>query len=204
MVKDNEVLTPLFFVKRNLTNNKKMWMIVIFSIALCVFVQGIFLGMDSGIRTEKEENPNSYEHTVYLIDAIGGWTQIILAVTIIMVSLSIAVSVLSTVLDRRRTLTILRALGISKKQVFTILSIEYIFIGSVSYLIGIIASIVIGEIWSYNYSTNGVIGIFSTPFSITPLIFFPLLMIFISIITSALIATLLLWNKPLMEGFVFE
>lgn len=192
-------LTPLNLVKRNIRNDRQMWLTAMMCIAICVFIQSLFFGISSGINTEAEINPQNLDNPVNLVDAVTGWSWLIFVVIAIMVGITVITTIINTISERRKTIGILRSIGIKRKQILNLILAESMTIGILAYLIGSLSAIIIGLLWKLNYEGGNVFGVLSTPFSYTHWILLPLLLILVSVAVSSLISIGLLWKAPVEE-----
>ncbi|UCE75259.1 MAG: FtsX-like permease family protein, partial [Methanomassiliicoccales archaeon] len=137
-------------------------------------------------------------------NALRDWSFLIFYLAAIVIVLTLAISVITSVFGRRRTLVILRAIGLTRRQVSSVLLIEYILIGAAAFVIGIFSSLVVGVILHLSYQSTGSFETLSSPFSPTPWMILPLFVILISSFISTYITTTILWNRPVMEVIGYE
>ena len=104
------------------------------------------------------------------MNALDGWLLVITAVLVVMLVAGVSDTTLVAVTDRRREIATLRALGIGRWQVSSLVLTEITMLVTVGLALGLVLGSALALVFGYLHDTTGGSGVFLAPTSLDPLV----------------------------------
>lgn len=125
-----------------------------------------------GIKgTDDHWDPEEFKATYGgAVNALDGWLLVITAVLVVMLVAGVSDTTLVAVTDRRREIATLRALGIGRWQVSSLVLTEVTMLVTVGLVLGLVLGSVLALFFGFLHDTTGGSGVFLAPTSLDPLV----------------------------------
>lgn len=197
-------LTYLKLIKNQLVQDIGLWSILISSLIGLVFVQSLFIGFRTGVAFETVVNPSNFDNPIGLSEAFKGWTIFIIALTSVLMIVLSGISIMTIISERRKTLTILRSIGVCKSNILKINIFESMIVSLFVCLSGLAISLLLGILLNMNYLNNSLFTTYSVPFKFNIFMLLPLFIINFSVITTSYLTQLKIFDTPIIEVLSYE
>lgn len=193
-------LTPLEMARRGLGREQRASAIVAIAIATCVFVQCIFSGVAGGLR----EDARTLEDSDDIAGVFEGWNKAVSLTSMLLMALTMGGAVAMSIFEGRRSLAVLRSIGLRRGQVASIALGEPLLVVAISYCAGIAPGLAIGGLLDHNFSLTGSVSPVSLPFSAGPWMLLPLPVLAATVLVVGLSGLGLLFSRQLVEVLNYE
>ncbi len=150
-------LSPLTYILRSMKRDVKRVRVTLFGISICVVMLIVFLSLSRGMEERMETNEAKEEEIKYVLE---GWVTVLAWLISVLLAAIIAHSQIISAYRRRKEIATLIALGIPRKGVMRLISMEGMVITIFSLLVGICIGLVLATINGLLISNSGALGLF--------------------------------------------